>query len=62
MMPGSLRFKIYPIFNEFGSEMIISQLVGIIKYCDQNGDRMSKNNKRDHICNIKALTMFLPKV
>ena len=26
--------------------------VGIIKCCDQNGDRTSKNDKRYHICNF----------
>ena len=27
------------------TEKIISQLVGIIKWCDQSGDRVSKNDK-----------------
>ena len=30
--------------------MLISQIVGISEGCDQNGDRVSKNDKSCHIC------------
>ena len=33
----------------FENEKIISQVVGIGKWCDQNGDRVSKSSKSDII-------------
>ena len=35
------------------NEKIICQFVGIIKGCDQTGDRVSKNDKSGHICSMK---------
>ena len=39
---------------------IISQIVGIVEVCDQNGDRVSKNDKSYRIC-IMWLKAFLDK-
>ena len=38
--------------------LIISQVVGIGKSCDQNGERVSKNNKSCFICNIWLKTLL----
>ena len=37
-------------FQGFENGKIISQIVGISEDCDQNGDRVSKNNVSCHIC------------
>ena len=37
-------------YSKFESEKIISRIVGISEGCDQNGDRVSKNDKSCHIC------------
>ena len=35
------------------SVKIASQIVGVSKICDQNGDRVSKNVKSCHICSMR---------
>ena len=47
--------------NESENEKIIRQNVGIIKCCDQSGDRESKNDKRHHICSILSFNIVLIK-
>ena len=37
-------------YQKVEDEKIISQIVGLIKRCNQNGDRVPKNNKSCHIC------------
>ena len=44
-------------FQKVENEKIISQIVGISKICDQNGDGVSKNYKYSHICSM-ALKRF----
>ena len=38
--------------KEFENYNIINQFVGIIKCCDQRGDRVSKNKRSFHICSF----------
>ena len=47
-------------YQKVENEKIISQIVGISKICDQNGDRVSKNYKYSHICSM-ALKRVLAK-
>ena len=42
------------------NEKIISQIVGVSKISDQNGDKVSKNDKSCHICS-KRLKRFCIK-
>ena len=39
--------------------MIISQIVGIIEDCDQNCDRVSKNDKIFHICSMRLKSVLV---
>ena len=46
-------------FQKFKDEKIISQIVGFIKDCDQNGDRVSKINVSCHICIRSLKSVFV---
>ena len=48
--------------NKFEDENIINQFVKIIKWFDQSGDRVSKNNKIYHICCMLSFNIVLLKV
>ena len=40
------------------ANMIISQIAWVNEVCDQNGDRVSKNNKSCHICRMRLKKGF----
>ena len=40
------------LLSKFENEKIISQIVGVSWVCDQNGGRVSKNDKICHICSM----------
>ena len=46
------------IIKEFKNEKIISQILEISKVHDQNGDRVSKNDKSYYICSIRLWSVF----
>ena len=46
------------IIKEFENDDIISQMVGIGEVCDQNGDRVSRNDKSCHICSDRLKRTF----
>ena len=47
------------IFFELENEKSISQIVGSDKWCDQNGDRVSKSNKSYYICMIRLKSILV---
>ena len=44
------------------NEKVIRQTVGISKVCDQNGHRVSKNDKICQICSIRLKGVFWLKI
>ena len=44
--------------KELKMKVIISQIVGISEYRDQNGDRVSKYDKSCNICSIKTIRVL----
>ena len=45
-------------YQRVENEKIINQIVGISEDCYKNGDKVSKNDKSYHICNIKLKLDF----
>ena len=60
--PASGLHNHFFIVNKYEDENIINQFVGIIKWFDQSGDRVSKNNKVYHICCMLSFNIVLLKV
>ena len=56
-----LCYAVTKCVNEFENEKIIGQFAGIIKCCDQSGDRVSKNDKIYHIYSILGFNVVLGK-
>ena len=46
-------------FQKFEDKEIIGQHVGISEGCDQNGDRVSKNDKSCHICSMRLKAVLV---
>ena len=47
------------MLQKFEDEKIVSQIVWISDECDQNGDRVSKNDKSCHICSTRQKGVFV---
>ena len=50
--------EVFEIKFRVENEKIISQNVGISEVCDQNGVRVSKNNKSCHICSMRLKSVL----
>ena len=57
LIPSSVsKGSVY--YQKFEDEKIISQIVKISEDCDQNGNRVSKNDENCHIC-IMGLSLYI---
>ena len=52
-------YKIILLEGHSKTLWIISQIVRIGEVCDQNGDRVSKNNKSCHICSMRVKRLLV---
>ena len=43
-------------------EQIISQIVGVSDVCDQNGDRITNNDKSCRVCSMRRKRLLVKKL